>query len=90
MYPKLLSGGKKEIFQENITRVLYFAFPLIGMTIIFAKPGLYILNPLYIEVEILVFILSPLIFLRVINSMCTQALAGIEKVDKNKMSTQIM
>ena len=87
VYPKLLGGGKKEYFQENIVRVFYFVFPLAAMTIIFAKPGLFILNPLYAEAEIVVIALVPLIFLRVINSMCSQALKGIEKVDTNEQSS---
>lgn len=87
IYPKLLSGGKKEFFQENLLRVMYFTFPLSAMTIVFAKPGLFVLNPIYAETEFLVQILVPLFFLRVLNAIFNQALSGIENVDTNENAT---
>ena len=87
LYPKLLSGGKKEFFQENFIRVLYFAFPLTAMTIIFARPGLFLLNPLYEVAVIVVFTLIPLTFLRTMQNVFSQALSGIEKVDTFEDST---
>ena len=47
VYPKLLSGGKKEILEENLVRVFYFTFPLSIAAFVFAKPGLFALNPIY-------------------------------------------
>ena len=87
LYPKLLSGGKKEFFQENFVRVLYFAFPLTAMTIIFARPGLFLLNPLYEVAVVVVFALIPFTFLRTMYKVFAPTLSGIEKVDTNENST---
>ena len=87
LYPKLLGGGKKEFFQENFVRVLYFAFPLTAMTIVFARPGLFLLNPLYEIAVLVVFALIPLTFLRTMQNVFSQALTGIEKVDTDENST---
>ena len=87
VYPKLLAEGNKEIFQENLLRVFYFAFPLIIMSMVFSKPALFALNPLYQEAYLVVIIYSPVIFLRIIGNVFEQALSGIEKVDKEEKST---
>jgi len=87
VYPKLLQGGKKEYFQENLTRVFYFAFPLAAMSFVFAKPALFTLNPLYGIAFPVVIFLVPMIFLRMINQLFFQALQGIEKVDINENAT---
>ena len=87
LYPKLLGGGRKEFFQENFVRVLYFAFPLTAMTLIFARPGLFLLNPLYEVAVLVVFALTPLTFLRTMQNVFSQALSGIEKVDTFEDST---
>lgn len=81
VYPKLLSGGKKEYFQENILLVFYFAFPLAGMSIAFAKPALFILNPLYEVAVLVVIFMVPTILLRTLGELFSQSLKGIEKVD---------
>jgi len=87
LYPKLLSGGKREQLQENITHVFYFAFPLAAMSIIFSRAGLFILNPLYEEAVLVVLVLVPMVFLRAFSSVFLQALQGIEKVDLNENAT---
>ena len=81
VYPKLLGGGKKEHLQDNLTLFFYFAFPLAGMSIIFAKPALFILNPIYEVAFMAVVFLVPAIFLRTLSEMFKEALTGIEKVD---------
>jgi O-antigen/teichoic acid export membrane protein len=86
LYPKLLAGGKKEFFQENLVRVLFFAFPLTAMTIVFAKPGLFLLNPLYEIAVLVVLSVIPLTFLRTMQNIFSQALSGIEKVDTSEKS----
>jgi hypothetical protein len=86
VYPKLLSGGHKEILQENIIKLFYFAFPLIAISIVFAKPALFILNPLYEVAIFIVIFISLRSFVKIVGSTFTQALQGIEEVDK-KQST---
>lgn len=84
LYPKLLGGGKKEIFQENFIRVLYFSFPMCAMAIVFAEPGLFTLNPLYREGVTIVIFLVPLVFQFSLVKVFTSVLQGVEKVDTNK------
>ena len=87
LYPKLLEGGKREHFQENLTRVFYFAFPLVSMSIIFARPALFALNPLYEIAVPIVILLTFVMFLRTISNVFTRSLTGIEKVDINENAT---
>jgi len=50
LYPKLIAKGSHDHFRDNFTRLLYFAIPALGLTIIFSKPALFALKPLYSEV----------------------------------------
>ena len=88
VYPKLLSGGKKEHLQENLVRLFYFVLPFMALTISFSKPGLFALNPIYEVVSLTVVFISLRAFLKMLASVFTQAIQGIEEVDKNKDSTQ--
>lgn len=87
LYPKLLGGGKKEYLQESLTRVFYFAVPLISISLIFARPGLFALNPIYETVVSVVWVLTFVLFLRALSNIFTVSLTGIEKVDTFKEST---
>lgn len=81
VYPKLLGGGKKEYFQENMVLVFYFLFPLASMSIIFARPALFILNPSYEIAIMAVIFLVPMFMLRTLTELFMTALSGIEKID---------
>jgi len=81
VYPKLLGGGKKEYFQENLTLVFYFSFPLAAMSFTFAKPGLFVLNPIYEVAIFIVVFLVPTILFRTLADLFSEILSGIEKVD---------
>lgn len=87
VYPKLLEGGKNEYFEENLNWVFYFGIPLIAISIIFARPGLFALNPLYEFVWMVVILLSIRAFLESLMRVFIQGIAGIEKVDMNENST---
>jgi len=87
IYGKLLGGGKIEIVEESIIRTLYFSFPLVAMAIIFAKPGLFILNPLYEIAASVVMILSITVFFQTLNGIFESALEATEKVDLNEKAT---
>jgi len=80
LYPKLLSG-KVEGIEKNLTLILYFAIPLLGIAIIFSKPGLFALNPFYVEAWPIVIFLALKAFIRVITILPLTVLGGIENVD---------
>jgi hypothetical protein len=82
-YGKLLENGKQKILQNNFTRLLYFAIPLSAISITFAKPGLFVLNPIYEIAFLIVIILTVSMFFRNINQTFSLYLLGIEDVDKN-------
>ena len=87
LYPKLLEGGHENFLQDNLLKLFYFAFPLVGLSIVFAKPGLFVLNPIYQIAEIVVIILAIRSFLTTLGKVLFQALQGIDKVDMNKNAT---
>lgn len=87
LYPKLLESGKHDFLGENLIKFFYFAFPLFGLSIVLAKPGLYALNPIYEIAEPVVILLAIRSFLTTFGKILFQALQGIEKVDVNKNST---
>ena len=87
MYPKLLNGGKKEYLQENLTYFFYLVFPLASMVIIFSKPALFALNPLYDIASNIVIVLVFSIFQMSITKIFISGLQGIEKVDMNPDAT---
>ncbi len=86
VYPKLLSGGRKEHLQTNLMKLFFFAFPFMAFSMAFAKPGLFALNPIYDIAAIVVVFITIRSFLHMLNGAFTQALQGIEKVD-TKQST---
>jgi hypothetical protein len=84
LYPKLLEGGKQEHLQENIIRVLYFAIPLMALSITLSKPALFLLNPVYVIAFPIVIFLTFKAFLATINKILFDSLQGVEKVDIEK------
>jgi O-antigen/teichoic acid export membrane protein len=87
IYPKLLGGGKKEFLQENLIRVFYFSIPLIAISMTFARPALFALNPIYEIAVPIVWILSILVFLRMLSNVFTFSISGIERVDTKENVT---
>jgi len=87
VYPKLLSGGRKEILQSNLIRLFYFTFLFMAISITFAKPALFTLNPIYDVAILAVIFITIRSFVKTLGSSFTQALQGIENVD-SKQSTQ--
>ena len=87
IYPKLLESGKKEYFQENIHQVFYFAFPLAAISLVFSRPALFALNPIYEIANSIVIFVVITIFLRTLNELFSHALQGLEKVDLKSSAT---
>lgn len=87
LYPKLLESGKTEYLQETIIHLLYFAFPLIALSISISRPALFVLNPIYEIASPVVIILSIRALITTLNMTFFEALQGIEKVDIKETST---
>jgi O-antigen/teichoic acid export membrane protein len=87
LYPKLLAKGNYQHIQDNFSRLLYFSIPLLGISIIFAKPALFALNPEYVISEFIVIILTIKMFFWVLRDVFDKILLGIETVDiENNLS----
>ncbi|MGI0056394.1 MAG: hypothetical protein ACREAK_03345 [Nitrosarchaeum sp.] len=87
VYPKLIGGGRDEYLQENLVKALYFAIPLIGLTVVLSRPGLFALNPVYESAAIIVIFISFRSFLSILNRIFYSALQGIEKIDLDESAT---
>ena len=81
LYPKLLSEKNYDGIQQNLTRMLYFGILLLGIAIVFSKPAIFALNPLYELAWPIVIILSFKIFLNIFQTIPVAIIAGTEQVD---------
>jgi hypothetical protein len=81
LYPKLLATSRNEIAEENFKRTMYFAIPILGVTIVFVKPMMYILNPIYAEGFFIAIIISIRSFVNMIMGFFMSILESYEKVD---------
>jgi len=81
LYPKLIADNKFEGIKKNLIHVLYFAIPLLGIAILFSKPALFALNPVYQVAWLIVIILSFKIFFIVLRTLIVQVITGKEQVD---------
>lgn len=87
-YSKLLhEGHDKNFLSENLRQLYYFGIPVVSLVIVFAKPGIFILNPIYELAIPIVVIMSIQVFLGVLNRNFQELITGIEKVDVDKNST---
>jgi O-antigen/teichoic acid export membrane protein len=84
VYPKLLAKGSHDYIRENFTLVLYFSIPLLGISVILSRPGLFALNPIYEPAYFIAIILSIRWFFFVLRAVLDQVLAGIDTVDVEK------
>ena len=69
VYPKLLDDHHKDFFRDNVTHLFYFSILFTSIVIVFAKPGLFILNPFYEKAFPVVMILAIDGFLTVLVNM---------------------
>lgn len=83
LYPKLLSERKGEYIELMIKRTLFFTIPLTGMSIIFAKPSLWILNPIYVSGILVVYVWIIIQFVYVFQDIFQDSLLGLERIDIN-------
>jgi len=81
LYPKLLATGSQKNVLENFSLLMYFGIPLLGLAVIFAKPGLYILNPIYQDASLVVILLSFRTFFFVLSQTMQKVIMAFEGVD---------
>jgi len=86
VYPKLLSGGPKEHLQSNLMKLFLFLFPFSAISIAFAKPALFVINPIYDIAVLVVVFITIRTSVKIIGSAFASSLQGIETVD-TKQST---
>lgn len=86
VYPKLLGEEKENYLTQNITLFFYFVFPLTALSIAFARPALFALNPIYEEAYIVVLFTSLFTLFSSISFISQLFLTGDENVDKEKSS----
>jgi len=87
LYPKLIATGKKEYAEENFKRTLYFAIPVLAVSIILAKPLLHIINPIYIDGVVIVYFLTLKSFVAIFGNMSFDILRAFEKIDLDKTAS---
>lgn len=92
LYPKLLANGSSDHIKENFNRLLYFAILFLTISVVFAKPALFALNPAYVPSAIIAMIFAGRTFFYVITSTFYQILLGMETIDveKNNKFSKIM
>lgn len=79
--PKLLAKGEVEYIPKNLSLMLYFAIPLLAISVLFSKAGLFALNPLYESAYIIAILLSFKIFFFTLNATFRSILESLETVD---------
>ena len=87
IYPKLLAEEKRDYIRRTLTRLFYFLIPMGILSIVFARPGLYALNPLYEIVALAVAFLTLRTVLFTLFDIFSYILRGLEQVDIQKNST---
>jgi len=86
-YSKILSSDNFGYLQENMTRVVYFAFPILAIVILFAKEGLFLFNPIYIDVYPAVAFFGIRTFFHMFSKIFSDWIEASEKVDISYDST---
>ncbi len=84
LYPKLLANGASDHIKENFNRLLYFAILFLTISVVFAKPALFALNPAYVSGAMIAMIFAVRTFFYVITSTFYQILQGMETIDVEK------
>jgi len=87
VYAKLLQKGKMENIQRNVTQIFFFAFPLSAIVIVFAEPGLFILNPIYQIAFPVVIIMTFQVVLNTLSTVFQSMLKGVETVDVDEKAS---
>ena len=86
LYSKLLATGKKEYAEDNMKKTMYFAIPTLAASIVFAKPILNILNPVYVDGANIVIFLSLSSLVQILMGLSFSILESYEKIDIDKQT----
>ena len=81
LYPKLLAKGNRDHISENFTLLMYFAIPLLVLSVLFSRHAMYLLNPEYVVAWVAGALLAVAMFLHVLMNFARNVLRGIEDVD---------
>ena len=87
VYPKLLGNDHSKYLNENFRLFVYVTLLFSVMIIALSKAGLYVLNPLYESVNIVVIFITIRYVLFSIYSNFWNMLRGTEKIDETKNPT---
>jgi O-antigen/teichoic acid export membrane protein len=93
LYSKLLQDSKIsneekiKYVKENLGHFFYFLIPATAIVIVFSKPGLIILNPIYEEAQFIVIVLAIHFFFYTLSSVLQSIILGTETIDENQKST---
>jgi O-antigen/teichoic acid export membrane protein len=87
LYSKIIATGKTEVAKENIKQIMFLAIPFLAVSIVFAKPILHILNPIYIDGIYIVYFLAIRTFLAIPMTLSYKILQASEKIDLDKNAT---
>lgn len=84
--PKLIADAKIEYVRSVLRLFTLVGIPLFAAVIIFAKPLLFVLNPVYSLAIIPVYLMSTRTFVYAAYTIFAGILGGIERVDSNNNS----
>lgn len=87
LYPKIIATKKKEFAEEAMKRTMFFAIPTLSMSIIFVKPILHILNPIYVDGVIIAIVMTIRAFAFMFNNISFELLSAYDSVDENKQTS---
>jgi hypothetical protein len=87
VYPKLLGNDRGKYLNENFRLFLYFTLLFSVLVITLAKAGLYVLNPIYQSVSIVVILITIRYVLFSIYDNFNLMLRGTEKIDDQQNPT---
>ncbi len=87
LYPKIIATKQKEFAEEALRRTMFFAIPTLCLSIIFVKPILYILNPIYVDGVLIVIVMCVRSFAFMFNNISFEILGAYDVVDENKQTS---
>jgi len=86
LFPKLIATKKSDFIELSLKRTLFLSFLMLSLVIVFTKPGLWILNPVYIDGVNVIIIWSLSQFSLVFMNIFSGSLTGLETIDtKNNL-----
>ena len=82
LFPKLIATNQEEFIVLSLKRTLFFSVPLLFLVLVFSKPGLWILNPVYVDGVSVVIVWAFAHFVWIFLNIFSSALTGLDTVDE--------